>query len=121
MSAPQGARPQFFRGEIWEADLSPTRGREQAELRPVLIVSDDQFNLGPLDMAIVAPLTSTLRAWPTRVQIAPPEGGIRRESEIQCDQLRTIDVARLIRPYGAAVEPATMERVAAILRFLLNL
>ena len=121
MSAPQATRPQFFRGEIWEADLNPTRGREQAGLRPVLIVSDDQFNLGPLDMAIVAPLTSTLRAWPTRVPITPPEGGIRIASEIQCDQLRTIDIARLIRPYGAAVAPATMERVASILRFLLGL
>jgi len=121
MSTPRADRPQFFRGEIWAADLNPTRGREQAGLRPVLIVSDDQFNLGPLDMAIVAPLTSTLRAWPTRVPITPPEGGIGIASEIQCDQLRTIDIARLIRPYGAAVEPTTMARVASILRFLLGL
>ena len=121
MSAPRSARPQFFRGEIWEADLNPTRGREQAGLRPVLIVSDDRFNLGPLDMAIVASLTSTLRSWPTRVLVTPPEGGLRIASEIQCDQLRTIDITRLLRPYGAAVAPATMERVAAILRILLNL
>lgn len=87
----------------------------------MLIVSDDQFNLGPLDMAIVAPLTSTLRAWPTRVPVTPPEGGLRVASEIQCDQLCTIDIARLLRPYGAAVSPATMGQVASILRFLLGL
>lgn len=114
-------RLQFFRGEIWEADLNPTKGREQAGLRPVLIVSDDRFNLGPQDMAIVAPLTSTLRSWPTRVRIAPPEGGVTRVSEIQCDQLRTIDIGRLTRPYGGAVAPTTMQQVEYVLRSLLGL
>ena len=103
-------------GRIWEADLNPTRGREQAGLRPVLIVSRDYSERGHL-----APLISTLRGWPTRVPISPPEGGLRVASEIQCDQLRTIDIARLLRPYGAAVAPATMEQVASILRFLLGL
>jgi mRNA interferase MazF len=31
-------------GEIWYADLNPTKGSEQAGLRPVLIVSGDLLN-----------------------------------------------------------------------------
>ncbi len=35
------------RGEVWLADLNPTRGHEQAGRRPVLVVSEDLFNRGP--------------------------------------------------------------------------
>ncbi len=34
----------ILRGEIRWADLNPTRGSEQAGLRPVLILSSDVFN-----------------------------------------------------------------------------
>ena len=34
------------RGEIWMANLNPTRGHEQAGRRPVLIISTDTFNNG---------------------------------------------------------------------------
>ena len=34
----------ILRGEIWWADLNPSRGREQAGVRPVLVVSQDVFN-----------------------------------------------------------------------------
>lgn len=35
-----------IRGEIWLADLGPGRGHEQFGQRPVLVVSDDDFNAG---------------------------------------------------------------------------
>jgi mRNA interferase MazF len=34
----------ILRGEIWWANLNPTRGREQSGTRPVLIISQDVFN-----------------------------------------------------------------------------
>jgi mRNA interferase MazF len=37
----------ILRGEIYWADLNPVRGREQAGLRPVLILSNDLFNAVP--------------------------------------------------------------------------
>ena len=47
------------RGEIWLADLSPTRGHEHAEAHPVLIISTNIFNHGPADLVCVLPLTHT--------------------------------------------------------------
>jgi hypothetical protein len=35
------------RGEIWRVNLNPSRGHEQAGIRPALIVSVDMFNHGP--------------------------------------------------------------------------
>src|SRR5207248_2185559 len=49
-SAVGGAGPgrsrlaRILRGEVYWADLNPVRGREQAGLRPVLILSHDLFN-----------------------------------------------------------------------------
>src|SRR4051794_27480008 len=53
--------PAPARGEVWLADLSPTRGHEQAGRRPVLVISEDVYNLGPADL-VVLPLTSTVRS-----------------------------------------------------------
>ena len=64
------------RGEIWLADLNPTRGHEQAGARPVLIISTDPFNHGPAGLVFVLPLTRTDRRIPIHVLIDPPEGRV---------------------------------------------
>ncbi len=63
------------RGEVWLAELNPTRGREQAGKRPVLVVSQDIFNQGPAQLVMMIPLTTTARNIPLHVEIKPPAGG----------------------------------------------
>ena len=41
------------RGEVWQVQFSPTRGREQEGSRPAMIVSVDKFNHGPAELVIV--------------------------------------------------------------------
>jgi len=48
------------RGDIWLADLDPTRGSEQAGMRPVLIFQNDIIN-AYTTTALVIPLTTNLR------------------------------------------------------------
>jgi mRNA interferase MazF len=110
------------RGEIWEADLDPTEGHEQAGKRPVLVVSNDKFNHGPAELVIVAPLTRTGRRIPLHVEVDPPEGGLSDRSYILCDSVRSISRRRLLgaRPRGV-VSPETMEDVEDKLRILLDL
>jgi mRNA interferase MazF len=108
------------RGEIWLADLNPTRGHEQAGRRRVLIVSEDRFNQGPADLVIVCPLTSTRRGIPAHVPLTPPEGGLRTPSVILCDAVRSIAKERLVHRWGT-VTPRTMAQVADRLRILLGL
>src|SRR6266478_3129255 len=57
------------RGEIWLADLRPTRGWEQTGRRPVLVLSVDFFNAGPAELVVVLPLTSTKRDIPLHVNV----------------------------------------------------
>ena len=108
------------RGEVWLADLNPTRGHEQAGQRPVVIVSDDLFNHGPAGLVIVLPVTSTIRAIPSHVVVNPPEGGLRNRSAIMCEVVRSISVERLRTRIGR-LRPASMAVVEDGLRILMRL
>lgn len=108
------------RGEIWLANLSPTRGHEQAGRRPVLVVSEDLLNQGPAGLVIALPVTSTVRPVPTHVPVKPPEGGLRNRSAILCEAVRSISTERLVARWGA-VSARTMSEVEDRLRILLRL
>lgn len=108
------------RGEVWLADFNPTRGREQAGVRPCLIVSVDPFNHGPLDLVFAAPITSTKRGWPTHVELNPPEGGLKIQSFIKCEDIRSISVQSLIKKTGS-ISPKHMALVADRVRMILGL
>jgi mRNA interferase MazF len=75
----------------WVA-LDPTLGAEMQKTRPALVVSPDDLNRH-LPTVIVAPITSTLRDYPFRVECRLR----RRNGSIALDQLRSIDRSRLGR------------------------
>ena len=108
------------RGEVWLADLNPTRGHEQAGRRPVLVVSEDLFNRGPACLAIILPMTSTVRPIPSHVAVSPPEGGVKTKSAVLCEAVRSISSDRLLQRWGA-VAPPTLARIEDRLRILLRL
>ena len=108
------------RGEIWSADLNPTRGHEQAGKRPVLIISDDRFNISKAELVIVIPLTRTTRIIPSQIIISPPEGSIKETSAILCEAIRSIDKGRLEDRWGE-ISLNTLSRVEDALKLLLKL
>jgi mRNA interferase MazF len=109
------------RGEIWLADLNPTRGHEQAGRRPVLVVSTDVFNQGPAGLVFVLPLTRTDRHIPLHIAVDPPEGGLTARSYILCDAIRSIAKERLSENPWGQLRPQTMQKVEDTLRILLDL
>src|SRR5438128_7186371 len=84
------------RGEIWLADLRPTRGREQTGRRPVLVLSVDFFNAGPADLIVVLPLTSVERGIPLHVRVRKGDVGTRNDIVLLCEGIRSILEDRLI-------------------------
>lgn len=110
-----------FRGEIWNADLDPTRGREQAGRRPVLVVSTDRFNDGPAELVVVLPITSKAKGIPWHVAVAPGGGtGLRTESYAMVEAIRCISRERLAKRLGDVAD-TTMGEVEQRLRILLEL
>ncbi len=108
------------RGDVWLTDLNPTKGHEQRGCRPVLIVSEDDFNQGPAGLVIVLPITSTLRPIPTHVPLSPPEGGLKQTSAVLCDAVRSISTSRLIKRWGR-VSGKVMGEIEDRLRILMSL
>jgi mRNA interferase MazF len=100
MPMPKPALP--LQGEIWWVNLDPTLGSEINKRRPCLIVSPNETN-EHLRTVIAAPITSTIRPWPTRLTIKLQ----RQNSSVALDQIRTIDRARLVKKITAInPEPA---------------
>ena len=71
-------------------ELDPTKGGEMAKTRPCVIVSPNELNYH-LSTVIIAPITSTIRNYPFRVQCSL----LGKKGEIATDQIRTIDKSRL--------------------------
>ena len=109
-----------LRGEIWLADLSPTRGSEQAGTRPVLILQNDVINQYT-STVLAAPFTTNLRraSLPSCVSVAKGEGGLLSESVLLCHQLRVLDKARLRHRLGV-VRETTLTAVESCLKFTLE-
>ena len=91
----------ILRGEIRWAELSPVRGREQAGLRPVLIVSHDVFNERSGTVIAVALTSQEPRAgFPLTLQ--SNAAGLPKRSWIKISQIRTLAVERIGRRVGVA-------------------
>src|ERR1035437_6237956 len=89
------------RGDVWSINLDPTIGREQAGVRPALIVSVDKFNHVTADLVVVLPITSQNTNQPIHEPVKPPEGGLSTLSFIKCDDIRSVSKQRLRQFYGA--------------------
>jgi mRNA interferase MazF len=90
-----------LRGEIRWADLNPTRGREQAGLRPVLVLSQDVFNDRSGTVIAVALTSQPQRAgFPLTLELE----GVRlpKRSWVKISQIRTLAVERLGKRLGRA-------------------
>jgi mRNA interferase MazF len=110
------------RCEIWLVDFSPSVGSEIKEQHPALVVSVDDLNESPWGLVIVCPITTFRKEKPFRlhVLISAPEGGVKRDSVIRCDQIKSVSIQRFIKRLGS-VDPDTMRKVEYILRRILSL
>jgi mRNA interferase MazF len=112
--------PSPSRGDIWLADLNPIKGREQAGMRPCLVVSFNLFNQSPAKLVIVVPLTTRAKGIRTHVPLVPPEGGVSERGFIKCEDVRSVSTERLTSRWGA-VSATTMRTVEDYVRILMGL
>ena len=112
--------PEPSRGEVWLVNLNPSRGHEQAGVRPGLVVSVDPFNHGPAGLVVLLPLTRIAKGIPFHVELNPPEGGVKVKSFIKCDDIRSVAKERLSRRWGM-VSGTTLTAIEDRLRILLGL
>jgi mRNA interferase MazF len=106
-------------GEVWDIDFSPQVGREQAGIRPALVISNDHFNDLRTGLYIVAPISGTNRGLPYQINVEPPEGGLTKRSVIMCDQEKSQSVQRFLHRRGKVSEQ-TLRLVQQIVGTLID-
>ena len=84
----------ILRGDVVWADLNPTVGHEQAGLRPVLVLSAEEFNLRS-GTVIALPITSQPGkvGFPFTIEIRSAK--LPKRSWAKISQIRTLSVERL--------------------------
>jgi len=98
------------KGEIYQVNFSPSRGKEIKEVHPGLVVSNNIQNEHG-HYLIVAPITSTLKRERLFEKIIVPskENGLEKKSKILLNQIRSIDKRRIIKYYGQAEDEIVTE------------
>lgn len=107
-------------GEIWNANLNPTKGSEQAGFRPVVIVSGNLLNEN-LNIVIVVPLTTKIKHYKGNPVLAPNEhNGLKNESEMLVFHIRSVSKDRLLNKMGSIADmelEQTVKTLNDILRY----
>ena len=88
------------RGQVYFVSPNPTRGREQAGRRPVLVVSADPINRQPLVVTVVVgtDAENITRDYPTNVRVGARESGLPMDTIFLCFQIRSLDPGRFFNP-----------------------
>lgn len=97
----------ILRGQIYYADLDPSLGSEQGGVRPVLVIQNDIGNRHSPTL-IVAALTGQIYAkhnLPTHLLVSSSVG-LKMDSIVLLEQIRTIDKMRLLSYVGRLDENA---------------
>ncbi len=106
-------------GEIWYANLNPSKGSEQAGLRPVVIVSGNLLNQH-LNIVLAVPLTTKVKHYKGNPVLSPTKmNGLKSESEMLVFHIRSISKDRLTRRLGA-VEAAELTQFMKTLNEILR-
>ena len=98
---------------IYWTDLNPTIGSEVNKTRPCVVLSPNEMNHN-INTIIVAPVTSTLKLYPTRILCNV--GG--KPGAIMLDQIRTVDKQR-VKGLLAQLTEADIKRVKSVISQML--
>jgi mRNA interferase MazF len=91
--------------EICLINLDPSVGSEMKKTRPCIILSPDEMNAN-LKHVIIAPMTKTIRKYPTRVNIKFKS----QDGEIALEHIKSLDKLRIVKKIGE-LEKKTIKEI----------
>jgi mRNA interferase MazF len=108
------------RAEIWLVRLDPTEGSEIKKTRPALIVSNDANNRFAGTVTVLPITDRGEKIFPFEAALPLIGAGLSKPSKVKCQQVRTIDKARLIKRMGEA-RPDTILQIEEALKIHLGM
>ena len=108
-------------GDIVNLDLGRPEGREAGYLHPAVVVTAQRILDAAPNVIQVVPLTSTLRGFHTEVVIEPDAAnGLAQLSAAQCQHVRAVSPARVVRTIGN-VGPLALSQIRATIAVIIDL
>lgn len=107
------------RGEVWLVNWNPSRGSEQAGIRPALVIQNDIGN-EKAPTTIVAAISGSVKIYPMNVLVEPPEGGLAHACVVKTSQVLTVSKERLEGRLGH-LSPSRMKEVDRAIMLSLGL
>lgn len=110
------------RGSVYLAKLYPSKGHEHGKTRPVLVLQTDLLTEAGHTTVIIVPLTTQLsqKAYPLRFRVSK-RSELLKDSELLCDQLRAIDINRIIPEELATLSTNEMLEVEQYVQIILDI
>ena len=100
------------RGDMFYADLSPVVGSEQGGIRPVVIIQNDLGNKYSPTVIAAAITSQTNKAkLPTHIELGENTSGLKSNSVVLTEQIRTIDKSRLKEKIGHIDDENVMHKI----------
>ena len=100
------------RGDMFYADLSPVVGSEQGGIRPVVIIQNDIGNKhSPTVIAAAITSQTGKNKLPTHIEIGCVNNGLKADSVVLTEQIRTIDKSRLKEKIGHIDDDMVMSKI----------
>ena len=96
--------------DIVLVNLDPTMGSEMKKTRPCVVLSPNEMNKF-LQTIVVAPMTTSSKPYPTRVEIKHNQ----TKGWIAIDQIRTVDRARIVKRYET-LTAKELEKVKSVIK-----
>ncbi len=101
--------------QVWWADFSPQRGREQDGVRPAIVIGSPLACELPNELATVLPCTTKDRGLPIH-----PAVDLGQPSFAMCDQMKSISVDRLLKPHPARLSEEDIRTIRNAIRQLID-
>ena len=113
----------MIRGDIYQANLDPTKDSEQAGKRPVVIVSRNGINRSS-PVVVIVPITKFTqdkKIYPSHHLLkAASANGLNTDSIVKCEQIRAIAKSRLSHKWGS-LSAEDLSKVDTALKIVLSL
>lgn len=103
--------PEIVPWEIWWTNFDPQVGREQAGLRPAVVVGTAFACQLPNQLALVVPCTGTDRGLPFHPRVTT----LDRPTFAMCDQLKSVSRRRLVRRHPSQIRAEDIDTIRFVL------
>jgi len=102
--------------DVYLVNLNPTVGLEIKKSRPCVVLSPEKMN-NVLGTVIIAPMTTTLRGYPSRVELRFQS----KYCEVCVDQIRAVDESRLLKASLGRLKQEEIEAIKGVISELFEI